>query len=96
MRIVLLELNLMSSNWIASNIEDEEARAGGAIVNGPNEDLVSSLRVSVRTAFVVLGTIAHDLTYHGKIPGWLQAQGSKVSGPARGNSGKDWSSKEMT
>jgi hypothetical protein len=38
-RIYLLELDLMVSYRLAIAIKNEEARAGGAIVDGPNESL---------------------------------------------------------
>lgn len=40
MRIVLLELNLMRGNNIATGVKDQEARACSALINGTNKGSV--------------------------------------------------------
>ncbi len=42
MRINLLELELVRGDWFSALVEDEEARAGGALVYGPDENVRST------------------------------------------------------
>ncbi len=59
-RVHLLELNLMRGNWITLDIKDEEAGAGGAIVDSTDEAFVTCLsqKFSERRKFQ-LASLSH-------------------------------------
>ena len=61
MRVDLREFLLVKGNRLASLVENQEARAGGALVNATNEDSVEAIAVDVsspESLFVIWLTVA--------------------------------------